>query len=121
MELKESRDFKRVVTIKKDGIKAELPLKTLLLTAISKPKRLLEFLPKNVQLLAFEDHHSFTKDEIDDILEKYKDFSIVTTQKDFVKLESLGLKNVYLMDLDIEFSSNLDLGELQTYINSFKN
>ena len=121
LELKESRDFRRVVTIKKDGIKAELPLKTLLLTAISKPKRLLEFLPKNVQLLAFEDHHSFTKDEIDDILEKYKDFSIVTTQKDFVKLESLGLKNVYLMDLDIEFSSNLDLGELQTYINSFKN
>lgn len=121
LELKEGRDFKRVVTIKKDGIEVELSKKSLLLTAISKPKRLLEFLPKNIELLAFEDHHNFTKAEIDEILGKYKDFSIVTTQKDFVKLENFGLKNIYLMDLDIKFSSSLDFKDLEFYIDSFKN
>jgi hypothetical protein len=41
------KDFKRIITIKKDGKICQLPEKTILLTAISKPKRLLEYLPKN--------------------------------------------------------------------------
>jgi tetraacyldisaccharide 4'-kinase len=46
IELLEGSDFKRVISIKKDGIQSELPSKTVLITAISKPKRLLEYLPK---------------------------------------------------------------------------
>lgn len=120
LELKEDRDFKRVVTIKKDEKEAILPENTLLLTAISKPKRLLEFLPKNVNLLAFEDHHNFTQNEIDNILERYKDFSIVTTQKDFVKLKKFNLKNLYIMDLDIEFSKSVDFSFMNSYISNFQ-
>lgn len=120
LELKEDRDFKRVVTIKKDEKEAILPEKTLLLTAISKPKRLLEFLPKNINLLAFEDHHNFTQNEIDNILERYKDFSIVTTQKDFVKLKKFNLKNLYIMDLDIEFSKSVDFSFMNSYISNFQ-
>lgn len=49
--LKEDIDFKRVVTIKKENKEVELPKKTILLTAISKPNRLLEFLPKNIETI----------------------------------------------------------------------
>ena len=116
--LKEGIDFKREVEIKKDGEKSELPEKTILLTAISKPKRLLEFLPKNIETIFFEDHHTFTKDDIDTILKKYKDFAIVTTQKDFVKLEQFDLNNLYIMDLKIKISEKLDLKELNSYLNA---
>ena len=116
--LKEGIDFKRKVEIKKDAKKSELPEKTILLTAISKPKRLLEFLPKNIETIFFEDHHTFTKDEIDTILEKYREFGIVTTQKDFVKLEKFHLKNIYIMDLKIKLSEKLDFKELNTYLNT---
>ncbi|MDX4050495.1 tetraacyldisaccharide 4'-kinase [Aliarcobacter skirrowii] len=117
--LKEGIDFKRVVTIKKENIELELPKKTLLLTAISKPNRLLEFLPKNIETIFFEDHHNFTKDEIDNILDKYKDFAIVTTQKDFVKLEKFNLKNLYIMDLSIKISQKVDFTALKNYIKSY--
>ncbi|WP_066161234.1 tetraacyldisaccharide 4'-kinase [Aliarcobacter skirrowii] len=117
--LKEDIDFKRVVTIKKENKEIELPKKTILLTAISKPNRLLEFLPKNIETIFFEDHHNFTKDEIDNILNNYRDFAIVTTQKDFVKLEKFNLKNLYIMDLSIKISQKVDFTALKNYIKSY--
>ncbi len=117
--LKEDIDFKRVVTIKKENKEVELPKKTILLTAISKPNRLLEFLPKNIETIFFEDHHNFTKDEIDNILNNYRDFAIITTQKDFVKLEKFNLKNLYIMDLSIKISQKVDFTALKNYIKSY--
>ncbi|MDX4059249.1 tetraacyldisaccharide 4'-kinase [Aliarcobacter skirrowii] len=117
--LKEGIDFKRVVTIKKENKEVELPKKTILLTAISKPNRLLEFLPKNIETIFFEDHHNFKKDEIDNILNNYRDFAIVTTQKDFVKLEKFNLKNLYIMDLSIKISQKVDFTALKNYIKSY--
>ena len=117
--LKEEIDFKRVVTIKKENKEVELPKKRVLLTAISKPNRLLEFLPKNIETIFFEDHHNFTKDEIDNILNNYRDFAIVTTQKDFVKLEKFNLKNLYIMDLSIKISQKVDFTALKNYIKSY--
>ncbi|PWE21936.1 tetraacyldisaccharide 4'-kinase [Aliarcobacter skirrowii] len=117
--LKEGIDFKRVVAIKKENKEVELPKKTILLTAISKPNRLLEFLPKNIETIFFEDHHNFTKDEIDNILNNYRDFAIVTTQKDFVKLEKFNLKNLYIMDLSIKISQKVDFTALKNYIKSY--
>ena len=117
--LKEDIDFKRVVTIKKENKEVELPKKRVLLTAISKPNRLLEFLPKNIETIFFEDHHNFTKDEIDNILNNYRDFAIITTQKDFVKLEKFNLKNLYIMDLSIKISQKVDFTALKNYIKSY--
>lgn len=116
--LKEGKDFIRLVSIKKDSKPVKLPSKTLLLTAISKPKRLLEYLPKNVKLLAFEDHHNFTEEEISLILDKYKDFAILTTGKDFVKLKKFNIENLYLMDLALSLNKNISLDIINTYIKS---
>lgn len=110
MVLQDGKDFKRVVTFSKNGTKVdELPKNILLLTAISKPNRLLEFLPKQTEIVSFEDHHSFTQNEIDEIMKKYTDYAIVTTHKDFVKLEKFNLKDLYLMDLEIEFAKEIKL------------
>lgn len=120
IELLEGDDFKRVITFKKDGKIEELPSKTILLTAISKPKRLLEFLPNSTKMVSFPDHHNFTKNEIDEILKDNKDSSFVTTMKDYVKLKKFNIKNLYIMDLDIQFNDKTDFSLMEEYINSFK-
>ena len=119
IELVEGKNFKRVISIKKDGLITELPSKTLLLTAISKPKRLLEFLPKDTKMISYADHYTFTKDDISKIEKEYSDFGIVTTGKDFVKLKEFNIKNLFLMDLDIEISQNIDFTIMNEYIDSF--
>jgi len=119
LELQEGKDFIRVVSFSLDGEYIDiLPSKLLLLTAISKPKRLLDFLPSHTKMEAFEDHHIFTKEEIEAIKDKYKDYSIITTSKDLVKLESFNIENIYLMDLSLQVISELDL--IEEYINSYK-
>ena len=93
--------------------------KTVLITAISKPKRLLEYLPKDIKMISFPDHYTFTKEDILKIQEENKDFSFVTTGKDFVKLKEFNIKNLYLMDLDIEISQNVDFSLMEEYIKGF--
>ncbi|RXJ88363.1 tetraacyldisaccharide 4'-kinase [Arcobacter sp. CECT 8983] len=121
LELQEGRDFRRVVSFSKDDKYVDvLPMKLLLLTAISKPKRLLDFLPENTIMEAFEDHHSFTKDDIEKIKVKYKDYSIITTEKDFVKLQKFDLEDVYLMNLELRLKDENKLEIIENYINNYK-
>ena len=116
IELVDGKDFKRVVTITKDREIKELPSKTIFLTAISKPKRVLEFLPKGIEMISFPDHYDFLEKDINEILLKYKGYAIVTTQKDFVKLKKFNIQNLYIMNLDIEFSQNVDFSSLDRYL-----
>lgn len=117
--LKEGIDFKRVVSIQKDGKSVESIGKIAVLTAISKPKRLLEFLPKDTKLLAFADHHNFTKEQVENILKEYKDYSILTTGKDFVKLKDFNINNLYLMNLEISFKDETILKSLYKYVKNY--
>jgi tetraacyldisaccharide 4'-kinase len=119
IELLEGKDFKRVISIKKDGKITELPNKTVLITAISKPKRLLEYLPKDIKMISFPDHYSFSKEDIDKIQNEYKEYVILTTGKDLVKLKEFNIKNLYLMDLEIEISKDVDFSLMNEYIESF--
>ena len=101
--LKEEQDFHRKISFSKDNKKVEeLPENLVLLTAISKADRLFEYLPKNTPSVIFEDHHQFTKSDIEAVYKKYPDASIITTGKDLVKLKQFNLKDIYLMGLDID-------------------
>ena len=93
--LKDGVDFKRVVELKDKYAKMSL------VTAIARPQRLDEFLPSVVAKNYFEDHHSFTKDELEDILQKDGSASLLVTYKDFVKVQSFGLP-LSLLDLHVE-------------------
>jgi tetraacyldisaccharide 4'-kinase len=120
IELREGSDFKRIITIKKDGKMSEIPEKTLLITAISKPKRLLEYLPKNIKMVSFPDHYDFTQEDISKIQKEYKDFSYLTTGKDFVKLKKFNFTNLYLMDLEIEIDKKVDFSLMSEYIKNYE-
>ena len=120
IELVEGKDFKRVVTFIKNEQEVSLPQNIVLLTAISKPKRLLEYLPQNTQMISFVDHYDFKKEEIDEIVRKYEGFCFITTMKDFVKLEKFKIKNLYIMKLEIVIEQSVDFKLMDEYINSFK-
>lgn len=120
--VQEEKDFKRVVTFKdSDNNTIDfLPKKTLLLTAISKPYRLLEYLPLNIPMESFPDHYNFTQEDINKLELSYPGFSIVTTSKDIVKLNELKVtKDIYLMDLEVKLNQNIFV-KIDTYINQNK-
>ncbi len=96
--LQDGIDFKRSVELKNPKTKMSL------VTAIARPERLDEFLPKVVSKNYFADHHNFTKEELLEILKRDKSDSLLVTYKDFVKVENFGLP-LSLLDLEIELKS----------------
>ncbi len=114
MILKDGTDFKRIVTFKKDNKTIEeLPQNIVLLTAISKYERLLKFLPKDIKVISYPDHHYFTQEDLEQLKTEYPNFNIITTQKDFVKLKQFNLKNIYIMDLEIKINQDKIIKSIQ--------
>jgi tetraacyldisaccharide 4'-kinase len=96
MLVREGIDFHRHVTIKNPTSKMTL------VTAIARPQRLNNYLPKEIiNKHYFEDHHTFTKKELETILQQDKATSLLVTLKDYVKIEQFGLP-LSLMDLNVE-------------------
>lgn len=97
--LKEGVDFVRKVRVDNPSSKM------LLLTAIANPSRLEFFLQDHSQnilgKIALKDHATFEKDACEKWLKSSGATSILTTQKDEVKLESFGLP-LSVMQLDLE-------------------
>lgn len=98
--VKEGIDFQRDVELKDKCDKMSL------VTAIARPSRLDSFLPDVVSKNYFEDHHSFTKDELESILKKDGSERLLVTYKDFVKVESFGLP-LSLLDLHVEVDDRI--------------
>ena len=98
--LEDGVDFKRVVKLKNESSKMSL------VTAIARPTRLDQFLPEVVSKNYYEDHHSFTKEELEAVLKKDNSDSILVTYKDFVKVESFGLP-LSLLDLHVEVNESV--------------
>lgn len=98
--VREGGDFKRVVELKNKSDKMSL------LTAIARPHRLDDFLPEVVSKNYFEDHHSFTKEEVLAILKRDNSKSLLVTYKDFVKLQEFGLE-ISLLDLHVEVDEKI--------------
>jgi tetraacyldisaccharide 4'-kinase len=91
LNLYEDVDFKREVFIKNEDVDL------VLITSISKPQRLSQYMPKNViKSYYFPDHHNFKKDEIETLMRVHKDAKIICTQKDAVKLEAFDLELIII-------------------------
>ncbi|MDD5161152.1 MAG: tetraacyldisaccharide 4'-kinase [Sulfuricurvum sp.] len=98
--LYEGKSFKRTVTVKNPTDKM------VLVTAIARPERLDNYLPKVGEKIYFEDHHMFTQWELEAILERTGATSLLVTQKDFVKMSSFNL-NLSCLELAIELDETL--------------
>jgi tetraacyldisaccharide 4'-kinase len=75
-------------------LQVEDPKSVLLITGIANPKPLIRHLKSKyaVEHLQYDDHHAFTKEEIDKIHQKFDTFAsgekiILTTEKDFMRLK----------------------------------
>ena len=98
--LKDGVDFKRVTQLKNETKKMSL------VTAIARPSRLDKFLPEVIGKNYFPDHHKYTKQELENILQKDKADSLLVTYKDYVKIKDFGLP-LSLLDLHVEVDKSL--------------
>ena len=98
--LKEEKDFTRGVELKNKSDKMSL------VTAIARGGRLDPYLPELVSKNYFEDHHTFIKEELEEILDKDGSESLLVTYKDYVKVESFGLP-LSLLDLDVDVDESV--------------
>lgn len=96
----EEKDFKRKVILKNPTDRM------LLVTAISKPWRLDPYLPVVVGKKTFIDHYQFSKSELLELIQAYDATSIVTTQKDAVKMQNFGLE-LSILELSLEISDTM--------------
>lgn len=111
--LEEDRDFSRKSYILNETNKM------VLVTAISNPKRLDKYLPKNlIAKIYFNDHYSFKKDELLKIIEKTEATSILTTTKDAVKMKEFNLP-LSILELELEISP-LVMKKIKNYISNYK-
>lgn len=76
-----------------------------LVTAIARPQRLNAYLPDVVNKHYFPDHYSFTKEELERILQEDQATSLVVTLKDYVKIQSFGLP-LSLLDLEVKVTQS---------------
>ncbi|WP_333600589.1 tetraacyldisaccharide 4'-kinase [Flavobacterium sp.] len=77
----------------------------IVLAGIAKPKPFFEYLQaENDEIMTFPDHHHFSESEILNIKNKANDKIIVTTEKDFVRLEAEILKaQLYYLPIKSKF------------------
>ena len=88
--------------------------KMVLVTAIARAERLDPYLPDVVGKIYFEDHHSFTRAELESILKKSGAESLLVTLKDYVKIRKFDLP-VSLLELSLELSEDFTQA-VDTYI-----
>ena len=105
--------FKRDIISAKEGVDfwrevyIDSPTEIMVLvTAISKPHRLNRYIPKDIPKYSFPDHYNFKENEIREIFEKENATSILTTEKDFVKLSQFKFR-FSIIKLEIKLSENL--------------
>ncbi|GAB6074693.1 tetraacyldisaccharide 4'-kinase [Nautilia lithotrophica] len=97
--LEEGKNYKRIVKCPKGDI---------LVSAISKPQRLLKYCKMPHKF--FPDHYHFSYDDI----ETFKNKTIVTTMKDYVKLKEFNL-DLKVIELNVEINKKI-LNQIEQYL-----
>ena len=111
---KEGFDFTREVSIENETDRM------VLVTAISNPRRLDTYLPKNViHKVYYDDHAYFDEDILKKLLLDYKASSILCTSKDKVKMNGFKLA-ISEMKLKLEIKKEI-LAQINEYIEGYKN
>jgi len=106
--IQEEREFKRKVQL------VDVTDKMVLVTAIARAERLDPYLPKVLEKVYFEDHHFFTKEELEGILKRTAATSLLVTLKDYVKIRKFDLP-ISLMELDLELDDDF-VKTVDTYV-----
>jgi tetraacyldisaccharide 4'-kinase len=109
---KEHEAFIREVTF--DNLRSKM----LLVTAISNPGRLDDYLPEGiVHKVYLEDHAYFEEEMLGKLLTDYKAESLLVTQKDMVKMEGFKLP-ISQMKLKLEIKESISM-QVEEYIKGY--
>jgi len=109
---KEQESFTREVTF--DNLRSKM----LLVTAISNPGRLDDYLPEGiVHKVYLEDHAYFEEEMLGKLLTDYKAESLLVTQKDMVKMEGFKLP-ISQMKLKLEIKESIFM-QVEEYIKGY--
>ena len=94
----------------------------LLITGIANPKYLVDFLNKNefdFLHLKYSNHHNFKKNEIKEIKREQKGRKIITTEKDFGRLESYFTSDeLFYIPIKLNFIGDGKEKQFKTYLES---
>ena len=77
----------------------------LIIAGIAKPKPFIDFIKNDYDdILIFPDHHHFTQKDLNEINKKSKNKIIITTEKDYVRLQNTLLKSkLYYLGIQSKF------------------
>lgn len=83
----------------------------LIIAGIAKPDSFFDYFRKNDscknEYLSFPDHHNFTKSDIQTIVEKAKQKTIITTEKDYMRLKPLfDSSQLFYLPIKMKFIEN---------------
>ncbi len=111
---------KKIINNKNEKFLKSLKTKFLLITGVANPKPLIEFLEEEkfkFEHLKFSNHHQYCLVEIEKI--KVKNKLILTTEKDFWKLEPYFNSNIlYYLPIKMSFFNNSETQRFHKLINS---
>jgi len=103
-------EYDEKVYNQKESLEVEMvkPQAKILLAGIAKPKPFFEYLQnENDEIITFPDHHHFSESDILNIKNKADNKIIVTTEKDFVRLQAFILKaRLYYLPIKSKLISN---------------
>ena len=78
-----------------------------IIAGIAKPEPFIDFIKKeNDVIMIYPDHHHFVNNEINSIKENSFGMIIITTEKDYVRLNSQNLNNLYYLPIKSTFLAN---------------
>jgi len=108
------RSFLKYADIILEDVKREVkvPNGDILISGISNPKRLLEFWNKEYKF--FPDHYEFKWND----LKKYKNKTVVTTAKDYVKLKKFPI-DLKIIELNVKIPNSL-INKIDNYLIKFQ-
>ena len=117
---------RKLLNREKEKALTSLSSSFLLITGIANPEPLVNFLKaegKTFEHLAYPDHHEFKPEEIKEIKKRKRAQMIVTTEKDFGRLESyFSSEELFYLPIAMEFLEKKEAKEFRALIkNSIKN
>ena len=82
------------------GISEIIDKDKLIIAGIAKPEPFFNFIKReNDSIMIFSDHHNFSENDINTIREKSNGKIIITTEKDYVRLKTQNLNNLYYLPI----------------------
>ncbi len=101
----------------------ELASDFIAVAGIAKPNYFYNYLQCSQEnCLTFPDHHSFSERDLEKIINKAKGKKIITTEKDYMRLQVLLPENLlYYLPIEVRFLENesLFIDQLETFIASY--